>query len=196
MCVEFAILAGIAQGQPIAEIDSVIDSAKHQQKEIARLRCDGGGKQMKKYAMETTVGIFLVFGLLCVGYMTVKLGHVSLLGDNAYSLFARFTTVTGLRAGSPVYMLGIEVGRVERLTMDQKDQKAVVEIRIQKGIKVYDDAIASIKTEGLIGDMYLSIDPGGAGKLLEPGGTITETQPAVDIADLISKYAFGEVKKP
>lgn len=150
---------------------------------------------MKKYAMETTVGIFLVFGLLCIGYMTVKLGHVSLLGDNTYSLFARFTTVSGLRAGSPVDMLGIEVGRVGRLTMDQKDQKAVVEIRIQKDIKVYDDAIASIKTEGLIGDMFLSIDPGGAGKLLGPGGTIIETQPAVDIVDLIGKYAFGEVRK-
>jgi phospholipid/cholesterol/gamma-HCH transport system substrate-binding protein len=150
---------------------------------------------MKKYAMETTVGIFLVFGLLCIGYMTVKLGHVSLLGDNTYSLFARFTTVSGLRAGSPVDMLGIEVGRVGRLTMDQKDQKAVVEIRIQKDIKVYDDAIASIKTEGLIGDMFLSIDPGGAGKLLGPGGTITETQPALDIVDLIGKYAFGEVRK-
>jgi len=145
--------------------------------------------------METTVGIFLVFGLLCIGYMTVKLGHVSLLGDNTYSLFARFTTVSGLRAGSPVDMLGIEVGRVGRLTMDQKDQKAVVEIKIQKDIKVYDDAIVSIKTEGLIGDMFLSIDPGGAGKLLGPGGTIIETQPAVDIVDLIGKYAFGEVKK-
>jgi len=150
---------------------------------------------MKKYTMETTVGIFLVFGLLCIGYMTVKLGHVSLLGDNTYSLFARFTTVSGLRAGSPVDMLGIEVGRVGRLTMDQKDQKVVLEIRIQKDIKVYDDAIASIKAEGLIGDMFLSIDPGGAGKLLGPGGTITETQPAVDIVDLIGKYAFGEVKK-
>ena len=150
---------------------------------------------MKKYAMETTVGLFLVFGLLLVGYMTVKLGHVSLLGDNAYSLFARFTTVSGLRTGSPVAMLGIEVGRVGRLTMDQRDQKVVVEIRIQKDIKVYDDAIASIKTEGLIGDMFLSIDPGGAGKLLGPGGTITETQPAVDIVDLIGKYAFGEVRK-
>jgi phospholipid/cholesterol/gamma-HCH transport system substrate-binding protein len=150
---------------------------------------------MKKYAMETTVGIFLVFGLLCIGYMAVKLGHVSLFGDNTYSLFARFTTVSGLRAGSPVDMLGIEVGRVGRLTMDQKDQKAVVEIKIQKDIKVYDDAIASIKTEGLIGDMFLSIDPGGSGKLLGPGGTITETQPAVDLVGLIGKYAFGEIKK-
>jgi len=150
---------------------------------------------MKKYTMETTVGIFLVFGLLCIGYMTVKLGHVSLLGDDAYSLFARFTAVSGLRTGSPVDMLGIEVGRVGRLTMDQKDQKVVVEMRIQKDIKVYDDALASIKTEGLIGDMFLSIDPGGAGKLLGPGGTITETQPAVDIVELIGKYAFGEVRK-
>lgn len=150
---------------------------------------------MKKYTMETTVGIFLVVGLLCVGYLTVKLGHVSLLGDNAYSLFARFTSVTGLRAGSLVYISGIHVGRVEKLTMDQESQKAVVEIRIQNDIKIFDDAIASIKTEGLLGDMHLSINPGGAGALLKPGGTITETQPAVDIADLISKYAFGDVKK-
>jgi phospholipid/cholesterol/gamma-HCH transport system substrate-binding protein len=150
---------------------------------------------MQKYTMETAVGIFLVIGLFLIGFMTVNLGHVSLLGDNAYPLSARFTSVTGLRAGSPVYMLGIEVGKVGKLTMDQESQKAAVEIRIQKSVKVYDDAIASIKTEGLIGDMYLNIDPGGAGTLLKPGGTITETQPAIDIADLISKYAFGEVKK-
>jgi phospholipid/cholesterol/gamma-HCH transport system substrate-binding protein len=150
---------------------------------------------MQKYTMETAVGVFLVIGLLLIGYMTVNLGHVSLLGDNAYPLSARFTSVTGLRTGSPVYMLGIEVGRVGRLTMDQESLKAAVEIRIQQGVKIYDDAIASIKTEGLIGDMYLNIDPGGAGKMLTPGGTITETQPAVDIVDLVSKYAFGEVKK-
>ena len=150
---------------------------------------------MKRYTMETTVGIFLVFGLLCVGYMTVKLGHFSLFGDDAYSLFARFTSVTGLRVGSLVYISGIEVGRLEKLTMDQERQKAVVEIRIRKDIKIFDDAIASVKTEGLIGDMHITIDPGGAGTLLKPGGTITETQPAVDIVDLISKYAFGDVKK-
>lgn len=150
---------------------------------------------MKKYTMETTVGIFLVFGLLCIGYMTVKLGHVSLFGDDTYPLMARFTTVTGLRAGSMVYISGIEVGRVEKLSMDQESQKALVEIRIRNGVKIYDDAIASIKTEGLIGDMYMSIDPGGAGALLKPGTTITETQPPLDIADLVSKYAFGDVKK-
>jgi phospholipid/cholesterol/gamma-HCH transport system substrate-binding protein len=151
---------------------------------------------MQKYTIETTVGIFIVFGLLCIGYMTVKLSHLSLLGDNAYSLFARFKSVTGMRIGSPIYISGIEVGRVERLTMDQGSQMAVLEMRIKNDVKIYNDAIASIKTEGLIGDMYLSIDPGGAGELLKPGATITETQPAADIADLISKFAFGDVKKP
>ncbi len=150
---------------------------------------------MQKYTMETTVGVFVVIGLLLISFMTMNLGHVSLFGDNAYPLSARFNSVTGLRSGSPVYMLGLEVGKVGRLTMDQEAQQAAVEIRIRKGVRVYDDAIASIKTEGLIGDRYLSIDPGGAGTLLEPGGTITETQPALDVADLISKYAFGEVKK-
>jgi phospholipid/cholesterol/gamma-HCH transport system substrate-binding protein len=150
---------------------------------------------MKKYAMETTVGIFVVLGLLCIGYMTVKLGHVSILGEDMYPLFAHFTNVGGLRAGSPVDMLGIEVGRVEKLSMDQKTQRAVVEIRIRKDIKVYDDAIASVKTAGLIGDRFLSIDPGGGGELLPPGGTITDTQSALDIVDLVGKFAFGEVKK-
>jgi len=150
---------------------------------------------MKKYTMETIVGIFVIFGLLCVGYMTVKLGKVNILGDNSYSLVAKFTTVTGLRIGSPVNILGIDVGRVEKITMDQENQKAIVELRIKKDIKIYDDAIASIKTEGLIGDKYLNVDPGGGGDLLKPNGVITDTQAAMDIEQLISKYAFGEVKK-
>ncbi len=150
---------------------------------------------MKKYPLETAVGIFLCFGLLLIGYMTVKLGHVSLFGDQGYPLIARFTSVTGLREGSEVYMLGINVGRVAKLAMDQEKQKAVVEIRIRKGIKIYADAIAAIKTEGLIGDKYLDLDPGGAGEVLAAGGTITETVPPVEIGDLIGKYAFGEIKK-
>ncbi|MCX7816811.1 MAG: outer membrane lipid asymmetry maintenance protein MlaD [Syntrophales bacterium] len=150
---------------------------------------------MQRYRIEMIVGIFIVFGIICIGYMTVKLGDVSFISDNYYPLYAKFTSVTGLRVGSPVRMLGIDIGRVESLKMDQENQQAVVEIRIQKDIKVYDDAVASIKTEGLIGDKYLSIDPGGSGNVLLPGSYITQTQPAVDIADLIGKYAFGELRK-
>lgn len=150
---------------------------------------------MKKYRQETLAGIFVVIGLLCVGYMAVKLGKVSLLGDNTYTLHARFTSVSGLRVGNPVEIFGLQVGQVEDLKMDQKDQLALVELKIKRGIRIYGDANAAIKTEGLIGDRYVSIDPGGAAPPLKPGGTITQTEPPVDIGDLIGKYMFGGVKK-
>jgi len=150
---------------------------------------------MKKYEKETVVGIFVVVGLLCLGYMTVKLGNVSLFGDESYSLYARFSSVSGLRVGNSVDMIGLEVGRVAGFTMDQEELVVLAELKIRQGVKVYDDAIASIKTAGLIGDKYVQIDPGGGGDLLKPGGTITETESPVDIGDLISKYAFGDVKK-
>ena len=151
---------------------------------------------MKKYAMETLAGLFVVIGLVCIAYMTVKLGHVSFLGEDTYPLYAKFSNVNGLRLGSPVDMMGIEVGRVEQIILDQKAQMAVVGMGVKKGVQVYGDAIASIKTEGLIGDKYINIDPGGAEKPLNPGGTILQTQAAVDIGDLIGKYVFGGVKNP
>ena len=150
---------------------------------------------MKKYTMESSVGIFIMLGLLCVGYLTVQLGKVPLLAGDTYLLSALFTSVSGLKVGSPVNMYGIEIGRVERLVMDQKDQEAKVEMNIQKGIRIYEDAIASIKTEGLIGDKYVSIQPGGSRELLKPGGMIIQTRPDVDIENILGKYAFGDVKK-
>ena len=137
----------------------------------------------------------MFIGLILIGYTTLKLGNVALLGDNSYPLYARFNTVSGLRLGNPVEMLGLEVGTVSNFTMDQDDQVVRVEFRIRNGIKIYDDAIASIKTAGLIGDRYVQIDPGGGGELLENGDTITETESPVDIGELIGKYAFGDVKK-
>jgi phospholipid/cholesterol/gamma-HCH transport system substrate-binding protein len=150
---------------------------------------------MKKYTMETAVGIFVAIGLLCVGYLTVKLGNVGFFEGDQYPVSARFNSVSGLRVGSTVQMYGIEVGQVEKLGFDKRYQQAQVEMLIRKNIKIYEDAIASIKTEGLIGDKYVSIDPGGMGEPLKPGDSIIQTQSAVDVGDLISKYAFGDVKK-
>ncbi len=150
---------------------------------------------MKKYSIETVVGIFVVIGLIGVGYMTVKLGKLPYFSNDTYLISARFASVTGLRVGSPVEVMGIEVGRVERLTIDPDKQMALVELRISKDIKVYDDASAAIKTAGLIGDKFVKIEPGGAGAQLKPGGVITETTSPLDIEDLVGKYAFGDVKK-
>ena len=89
---------------------------------------------MKKYSNETVAGIFVLIGLVCVGYMAVKLGNVSLFGNDAYPLYARFNSVSGLRVGNPVEMLGMEIGRVTGFSMDQEKQVAMVEMKIKKGI--------------------------------------------------------------
>ncbi|MCX5812450.1 MAG: outer membrane lipid asymmetry maintenance protein MlaD [Proteobacteria bacterium] len=150
---------------------------------------------MKKYSMETAVGIFVLIGLVCVGYMTVKLGKVSLFGEDTYPLYARFVSASGLRVGSTVEVYGLEVGSVKSLNIDIDKQMAVVGIAVNKSLKVYDDAAATIKTSGLIGDKYLKIDPGGSGEPIKQGGFITQTSVPADIEDLIGKYAFGDAKK-
>ena len=150
---------------------------------------------MKKYRYETWAGIFVLVGLFCVGYLTVRIGDFNPFHDDSYVLRSRFNSISGLRVGNPVEMLGIEIGRVEGFEMDQENQVAIVNLKIKKGIRVHADAIASIKTAGLIGDKHVSIDAGGSGEVLKPGEIIRETQSPLDLGDLIGKYAFGEVKK-
>ena len=150
---------------------------------------------MKKYSNETIVGIFVVLGLAAISFMAVKLGNLNLVGDNTNTFYAPFNTVTGLRVGNTVEMLGMEIGRVAGFEMDQDKLQAIVTLKIDKKVAVYDDAIASIKTAGLIGDKFVQLDPGGGGDLLADGDTIIATESPVDLNDLISKYAFGDVDK-
>ena len=146
---------------------------------------------MKKYSMETIVGIFVFIGLLCVGYLTVKLGKMELIGGDNYTLYARFDSVSGLRPDSSVEIAGVEIGRIGKISLDSERYMALVMLKIRKGIQITDDAIASIKTSGMIGDKFIKITPGGSDSILEPGGTIVETESAVDLEELISEYIFG-----
>jgi phospholipid/cholesterol/gamma-HCH transport system substrate-binding protein len=148
---------------------------------------------MKKFSHETIVGIFVVLGLAAIYFMAVKLGNVSLVGEDTNTFYAPFSTVSGLREGNSVEMLGMEIGQVAGFRMDQDKLQAIVTLEVDKEIQVYDDAIVSIKTAGLIGDKFISLDPGGGGDLLADGDTIIETESPVDLNDLISKYAFGDV---
>ena len=150
---------------------------------------------MKKYSMETVVGIFIFIGLICVGYLTVKLGKMELVGSNCYTIYANFDSVGGLKKDSSVKMAGVEIGRVSNVSLDVENLNARIAMKIQKGVPVQDDAIASIRTSGLIGDKFVSISPGGSDELLHDGDILTDTEPAIDIESLISKYVFGDVKK-
>jgi phospholipid/cholesterol/gamma-HCH transport system substrate-binding protein len=149
---------------------------------------------MKKTSIEAAVGIFIVIGIICVGYLSIRLGKMEWAGDKYYPVFARFQSVSGLITGAHVELAGVHVGRVDSIKLDPKRLVAVVELKIQKGLKLSDDVIASVKTSGLIGDKYIELVPGNSERLLKPGGLITETESAVDLESLISKYVFGGAK--
>lgn len=148
---------------------------------------------MNKYSRETAVGVFVLLGLLCVAYLTVKLGRMELLDDKGYTVTCRFASITGLRVGAEVEIAGVPVGRVASIRLDREHPLAVVGLRIGEGVKLTDDVIASIKTSGLIGDKYVKLAPGGSSTLLADGDEITETESSIDIESLISKYVFGGV---
>lgn len=150
---------------------------------------------MKQSSVELGVGVFVLLGIICVGYLTIRLGEIEVLGDKYYHLNARFKSVSGLKAGAPVEIAGVQVGQVESIALDPKDQVAMVHMKVKEAIVLSDDVIASVKTAGLLGDKYILLSPGGSDKILKPGDTIIETEPALDIEALISKYAFGKVNE-
>jgi len=148
---------------------------------------------MKRASIEISVGIFVLIGIICVGYLTIRLGKMELLGDNYYSLYARFRSVTGLKTGTEVEIAGVQIGLVDSITLDRERKMALVKLKIRKDIILTDDVIASVKTAGLIGDKYIRLSPGGSDRVLKPGDIITETESALDLEELISKYVFGKV---
>lgn len=146
---------------------------------------------MRRSTLDLGVGLFVLVGLIGLGWMSVKLGRIDLLGNRGYVVSADFPTVGGLKAGSTIEIAGVEVGRVDRIVL--QDYQAHVVMVIQPGVKLQDDSIASIKTKGLIGERYVRISPGGSDKIIPPNGRIREVEPPVDIEELLSKYIFGKV---
>lgn len=147
---------------------------------------------MKKFDLELTVGFFLLIGIISLGYISVKLGKLDVLGVNYYSVYAEFEKAGGIKPGTVVEIAGVEVGKVKSLQLD-KNYQALIEFSINGDVKIQEDAIVSIKTKGLIGEKYIQITPGGSDKIIHSGGKIRETESAIDIEELISKYVFGKV---
>ena len=146
---------------------------------------------MERTRINIVVGLFMVLGIVALGYLSVQLGRVSFLGGRGYTLTVDFPSVGGLKAGSTVEIAGVEIGRVESIGLD--NYQARVKLRVQSGVKLQEDSIASIKTKGLIGEKYVRISPGGSDKIIQPGGKIREVEAPVDFEELLSKYIFGKV---
>jgi phospholipid/cholesterol/gamma-HCH transport system substrate-binding protein len=141
--------------------------------------------------LEFSVGLFLLVGLACLAYLSVKLGQIRLWGGSDYPVQATFSTVNGLKTQADVTMAGVQIGRVESIQL--KSGSAVVTMRINKDVKLEEDVIASIKTSGIIGDKYIAISPGASEAYIQRGGKIVDTQPPLDLEELIGKFVFGKV---
>lgn len=146
---------------------------------------------MERSKVNIAVGVFVVLGMLALGYLSIKLGRVTLLSTGGYLVVADFPSVGGLRSGASVEIAGVEVGRVESIGL--ADYQARVVLRMNSDVKLQEDAIASIKTKGLIGEKFIRISPGASEKLIPPNGRIREVEAPVDLEELISKYVFGKV---
>lgn len=146
---------------------------------------------MRRGTLELIVGLFILAGIGCLGYMSIRYAKMDIMGSNGYQLSAVFPTISGLKNGAMVEIAGVEIGRVKQIALD--DYRARVLLSIRGDVELQDDAIARIKTKGLLGEKYIDIVPGGSDVILRQGDKIRETQPPVDIEELISKFVFGKV---
>lgn len=147
---------------------------------------------MERGKLEFVVGIFVLVGVLCLGYLAIKLGKLELVGGNYYELHADFSSTSGLKSGAPVEIAGVQVGRVKAIGL--KDDQASVVLAIQDDVSVYSDAIASIKTRGIIGEKFMELSPGGGGEKLENGSSIQDTESGIDLEQVISQFIHGNVE--
>jgi phospholipid/cholesterol/gamma-HCH transport system substrate-binding protein len=140
---------------------------------------------------EVIVGVFVLAGLICLGYLAIRLGKVELFGTQGYVVFADFVSVAGIKLGDPIEIAGVRIGKVEGIAL--ADDRARLTLRVSDGVKLQDDVIASVRARGLIGDKFVLVTPGASDKIIAPGGKIRETDSPPDIPDLIGKFVGGDL---
>ncbi len=148
---------------------------------------------MKRVNLELAVGVFVLIGLVSLGYLSVRFAKMEMFGRGGYTVYAEFDNIGGLKPGASVEIAGVQVGRVKNITLTE-DYLARVEMVIDRSVKLQEDAIVSIKTKGLIGEKYVEITPGGSEEIVAEGGKLSETESAIDIEDIISRFVFGKLE--
>lgn len=145
---------------------------------------------MKKSTVEVIVGLFICVGLLCMGYISIKLGNVTFFSKDYYSLQASFTSVAGLKKDTNVEISGVQIGKVNSIHLE--NYQAIVDLSIKNGVEIQDDAIASIRTKGILGDQYIDILPGASDIILTSGEMIIDTEPPFDLLSILKNFVVAE----
>jgi phospholipid/cholesterol/gamma-HCH transport system substrate-binding protein len=129
--------------------------------------------------------------VVAAGFLGYAIAHSGRSTASGYTLYARFDHVDGLAVGADVRLAGVKIGSVTGATIDPKTYLATVSFTVRSGIDLPKDTSASITSEGLLGGNYLSLSPGGDEVMLRPGQTITITQSAVNLEELLGKFIFS-----
>ena len=136
------------------------------------------------------VGLFLLAGFASFSWLAVKMGDIRFFMEDSYPVSARFISISGLKEGALIELAGVKIGKVTNIELDADEYEAVVRMNISKDVRLQDDSIASIRTAGIIGDRYIKLTPGGSEDYLGPGDEIEETESAISLEELVSKYIF------
>ncbi|MGD0673283.1 MAG: outer membrane lipid asymmetry maintenance protein MlaD [Candidatus Binatus sp.] len=140
------------------------------------------------YATRTTqliVGIFAILGIIALAILSLSLGKLTLLPKPGYTLYASFDNISGLKTGDQVQLSGVQIGKITQIEL--KDMRARIAMRVDDGVPIDKDAIASIKTSGIIGDKFVSIALGPSDLILKDGDTIRQTESAFVLEDAIGQ---------
>lgn len=147
---------------------------------------------MSKLSVEAKVGVFVVIGIIILGYMSMKVGKLSLNMNKGYDVKIYFDSASGLVEDVPVELAGVEIGRVRKILLE--DGKALVILRIDFNVKLGKDVKALIKSKGILGDKYIALIQGSPGApLIEPNGRIVNTASTTDLDNLMN--IIGDVAK-
>lgn len=153
---------------------------------------------MKTRTIEISVGAFIFAGILAFLFLAIQVSGINISESktDTYKLYAHFSNASGLAVRAKITVAGVVIGRVNSIVLDPIDNRAKVEMVIQKDINfLTKDSIASIQTAGILGEKYIAISVGGDATILQEGNEITDTQSALVLEDLISKVLTGLASK-
>jgi phospholipid/cholesterol/gamma-HCH transport system substrate-binding protein len=145
---------------------------------------------MKKIDIEIIVGLFVAFGLLCMAYISINLGQVDLFNTGYYPIRATFSSATGLKKDTNIEISGVKIGKVKEVRLE--NYAAAVTMLIESDVEIQDDAIASIRTKGILGEQYIEILPGGSDTALKSGDALFDTEPAFDLLSALKNLVVGD----
>ncbi|MDN7674171.1 outer membrane lipid asymmetry maintenance protein MlaD [Burkholderia oklahomensis] len=148
---------------------------------------------MKKTALDFWVGLFVVLGFLALLFLALKVGNMSSLSfQPTYAVKLKFDNIGGLKPRAPVKSAGVVVGRVGSIGFDTNTYQALVTIDLDKQYQFPKDSSAKILTSGLLGEQYIGLEPGGDTEMLKAGDTITMTQSAIVLENLIGQFLYSK----